>query len=131
MEYPGYGIYRGSPTGAKILDDANDILTYLQEHLRIDSKNIIVAGRSIGTGPATYVASRHQVGALILISAFKSVKLVAKHLFGRIGEYLVKEQFDNVSLISQVKCPTLLIHGKRDTIVPPEHAEALKSKTST
>jgi fermentation-respiration switch protein FrsA (DUF1100 family) len=127
VEYPGYGIYRGSTSTAKVLEDAKCVMEYIRDDLHIKMSDVIIAGRSIGTGPATYVASEYPVGALINISCFKSLKLVARHLFGRIGEYLVKEQFNNLEWMPKVRCPVLLIHGKRDTLVPVDHAESLKS----
>ena len=39
--------------------------------------------------------------------------------------FLVKDNFDNLSLISEYEGPVLLIHGKEDDLVPYEEAEKL------
>lgn len=46
----------------------------LKIYIGIKPKNIIIMGRSIGTGPATYLASKREVGLLVLISPFSSIK---------------------------------------------------------
>lgn len=57
IEYPGYGIYPGSPSAEKILEDALTLWNYLTIQMGIDSKNIILFGRSLGTGVATELAA--------------------------------------------------------------------------
>lgn len=52
IEYPGYGIYTGKPSASRVIDDANNVFQYLVTELSISSRDIIVFGRSIGTGPA-------------------------------------------------------------------------------
>jgi len=74
-------------------------------------------GRSIGTGVAVQVAAMRSPSSLILISPFTSIKDVAKHLFGNLS-VLVKERFKSVECASNVSCPTLIIHGKLDNLIP-------------
>jgi hypothetical protein len=86
--------------------------------LHIPEKDIILLGRSIGSGPATWLASVKNPGALILMSGFTSIKAVAKHLAGSFAGAFVKERFKNKRFMPCLKCPTLFIHGKRDNVVP-------------
>ena len=39
-----------------------------------------------------------------------------------IHRLLVRERFDNLTAIREVRCPTLLIHGQQDNIIPESHA---------
>lgn len=57
LEYPGYGIYQGSPDASRILQDAHTVLDYLTQASNIAESSIILFGKSIGSGPATYLAS--------------------------------------------------------------------------
>lgn len=57
VEYPGYGIYDGSPDAYTIQKDAEIVYNYLTQILGIPESSIILFGRSIGTGPATFLAS--------------------------------------------------------------------------
>ena len=78
MEYPGYGIYDGSPDAYQILIDAETVYDYLTKVLSIPESSIILFGRSIGTGPATYLASKNNPCSLLLMSPFKSIRDIVK-----------------------------------------------------
>ena len=125
VEYPGYGIYRGKISARKLLADANIVYNYLIETLKVEEKDIILFGRSIGTGAACQVAATHNPALLVLLSPFVSIRAVAKDYVGLVGQYLIKERFKNLQLISQITCPTVFIHGKKDTLIPPRHSQKL------
>ena len=95
----------------------------------MDEKDIILFGRSIGTGAACHLASIHNPGCLILVSAFVSIRAVAKKYVGPVGQYLIKERFKNLQLMSQVTCPTIFIHGKKDSLIPTQHSQKLFGDT--
>lgn len=128
MEYPGYGMYKGAPEDTTIMQDSEAVYDFLVQRLKIAPKNIIIFGRSIGSGPATYLAANREVGALVLMSAFTSIRAVAKGLAGRWVQYLIKERFNNLETISRVACPTFLVHGQRDRLISYTHSEELHSK---
>ena len=60
-----------------ILNDAVYVYDYVNQVLGVDQENIIVFGRSMGSGPATHVASVRRPAALLLMSPFKSIRAVA------------------------------------------------------
>ena len=60
-----------------ILDDTLYVYDFINKVMGIDEENIIVFGRSIGSGPATYVASHRKPCSLLLMSAFKSIRAIA------------------------------------------------------
>ncbi len=100
VEYPGYGVYKSTYgcNSDKIIKDCEAIYTFLTEMMNIPEKNIIIMGRCIGSGPATYLASKYKPQNLILLSAFKSIKAAAKSIFdklkiGWMAEKLVKERY--------------------------------------
>jgi abhydrolase domain-containing protein 17 len=53
-------------------------------------KIIIFLGRSIGSGPATYLASKYKIRSLVLVSPFTSIRAVVGSLLGNITSYIVK-----------------------------------------
>lgn len=61
-----------------ILDDAVYIYDYVNKVLGIEEKNIILFGRSMGSGPATHVASVRKPAALLLMSSYKSIRAIAQ-----------------------------------------------------
>src|SRR5688572_21745853 len=105
VEYPGYGLYKGAASDSQILADAEAVFDYLTSKLNMHPKDIIVFGRSMGSGPASYLASRKNVGALVLMSAFTSIRAVVRDLAGKWAQYLIKERFNNLDHMSRVTCP--------------------------
>ena len=45
-------------------------------------------------------------------------------------KYLVKDKFDNLSKIDQIKSPLLIISGIRDEVVPHFHSKLLFNKSN-
>ena len=126
VEYPGYSVYQSESTSEQgIIDDADKVYDFITHGLFVQPARIFIAGRSIGTGPATYLASKHKVAGLFLISPFTNIKEVVKDYAGSIIEYLVKERFNNIERIVKVKSPVLLIHGKDDELVKVSHSDRL------
>jgi len=66
VEYPGYGIYKGKPNAKQILEDSLIVYDFLTKEIGLQKQQIFIYGRSIGTGPATYLAAHRQIGLLIL-----------------------------------------------------------------
>jgi len=122
MEYPGYGLYLGKPNSTKILADAETVFNYLTNTIGVRSENIILFGRSIGSGPATFLAARKKVASLILMSAYTSIKAAVKNIAGNFAKMFVAERFKNIDEISKVKSPILFIHGIKDTLIPKQHS---------
>lgn len=124
-EYPSYGVYQ-SATPTQDLINENALLTFdfFVSVLKFSPKNVVVLGRSLGSGPATFLAANRAFGLLILFSPFKSIQDVAVDhawIFGR----LIKQCFMNDYFIKIVKCPTFFIHGKNDDVIKPEHSLTL------
>jgi dienelactone hydrolase len=56
-----------------MLKDSEILYDYLTQDLEIDCENIILLGRSIGSGPATHLATTRKCRALILMSGYTSI----------------------------------------------------------
>lgn len=105
-----------------MIKDAYSIMEYITKV--VPENKIIVIGRSIGSGLAVEVASKYSnLRTLVLISAFTSLQSVVKEIAGEWISKLVKERFRNLEKMHRVKCPTLLIHGSEDTLIPKSHSE--------
>lgn len=126
MEYPGYGTDVGSCRVAdhSIADRAIALLVHLSASLDVQSENIIVVGRSIGTGIAAQVASKMSLKALVLISPFTRLKDVVGQIVGGVS-CLMGERFDTMALIPKIKVPLLCIHGTADALIPISHSHML------
>jgi pimeloyl-ACP methyl ester carboxylesterase len=124
VEYPGYGVYKTEePDADTIRLDSELVLQFLVRNLRYDVKDIILMGRSMGSGPCCALAAENPgVQALVLMSPYTSLKHAVKTLLGTLASLLVRERFENLESIKKVRCPTLIIHGQADTLLHESHA---------
>jgi len=102
---------------------------YLTETRKIPPHQIILYGRSLGSGPSCYLAAKtalngNSVGGLILHSPFLSVYKVVADLNG-LDLGVAGDIFNNEKRAKNLRCPTLIIHGKDDEVVPFFHAQRL------
>ena len=125
VEYPGYSIYKQSKSGDIILEDSLFIFDYLTHKLLVEPNHIYVFGRSIGTGPASYLSCQREFASLVLMSPFTSIKDVAKHLVGFFS-FMISERFTNNEYLKKCTCPILFIHGQQDKLIPYSHTLLLK-----
>lgn len=88
---------------------------------------MIIFGRSMGSGPTSYLASLKPCHSVLLMSPFMSIKDAAKDLFGWGGfmSFVVVERFRNIDYIAQAKCPCFFMHGIKDTLIPFNHSVEL------
>ena len=100
MEYPGYGLYlqNGSASEQKIKQDAEYVYKFILQDCGLNEEDIIVFGRSMGSGPASFLAGNFNPGALCLMSAYTSVRAVAGDVVGFL-RFLVSERFNNLEMI--------------------------------
>lgn len=126
LDYRGYGRSHGEPTEEGTYLDARAAWLHLTAERGIDPSRLIVIGRSLGGGVATWLAERHRLAALVLEAAFTSIAdLVAKAVplpgirgFVRLG-------YPSLARIGSLAVPLLAVHGRDDELVPFEHGRAL------
>lgn len=123
VEYTGYaGDIHVNPTVAQLLQDVEHI------HHWIELKKfheILIVGRSIGTGFASYHASLASPDKLLLISPFDSLSQNAREHYPiyPVG-MMLKHDLDNISTASFAK-RVLIIHGENDDVIPFRRGKAL------
>jgi len=126
-DYTGYGLAKeqGSPNEAACYADIDAAYDFLRVRMQIPASQIVLYGRSLGSGPSCYLASEtsaasdeDSVGGLILHAPFMSVYRIVFES----GCTLLGDQFPNVDFVPNIATPTLLIHGKKDKVVPVEHS---------
>ena len=122
VEYRGFGLSSGEPSEKGLLIDAESSLSYLVHVLHIPSSNILVYGFSLGSVPATWLASQFSVGGLIIHNGFTTLWEVAK-----VNQLLpYTESFSThmssllhpIEYIKNVFCPVLVVHAKQDELCP-------------
>lgn len=125
-DYTGYGLSSGNPSEDNCYADIEAVFDFLVNVKKISPHQIILYGRSLGSGPSAYLANKSckegdPVGGLMLHSPFSSVYRVVLNL----GFTMVGDKFPNVDRIREITCPIFICHGKDDQVVPFCHGETL------
>ncbi|MFP4556400.1 MAG: alpha/beta hydrolase [Bacteroidales bacterium] len=126
INYPGYGLSKGKPSEKSFFNAALAIYDYADSRKDICSNNIVLLGRSIGTGCASYLAANREVKGVVLVSPFESMKSVAQSKLPYIPvSLLLKHQFDSNKYAQEIDASMLAFFGTADDLVPPIHAKRL------
>ncbi len=124
--YRGYGGNEGKPSEQGFYKDSRAFIDALIKS-GLSEDNIILYGQSIGTGVAVQMAAEFpNARAMILESPYTSLVDVAaaKYFFVPV-RFLLKDRFDSLSKISDIKIRTLIIHGRNDRIIPFKYGQKL------
>lgn len=119
-DYEGYGTSEGKPDEKAVYEDEEAAYDYLVVTLRVPPEQVIVLGRSVGSGPAVHIATKRPVGALVLQSPFVSAFRVITRI-----PLLPFEKFNNGKKVAHVHCPVLIIHGTADSVIGDWHGQKL------
>lgn len=121
-DYRGYGTSEGKPSEEKAYEDVEAAYRYLVNTMKVNPKHIIALGRSLGGGIAVELACKRSLGGLIIESSYVSTFRVMTR-----ASILPFDKFKSLAKLDQVPCPLLVIHGKRDEVIPFWHGETLFS----
>lgn len=148
-DYPGYGIC--CPDEAASEEGCYRAVEIMFEHLLgkgIPAQSILLWGRSLGSGPTVHLAHKLSIvpsrsndllsclgndhmpdmdcghsliGGVILQSPIASaIRVVSSALAFRVFDI-----FENIHKIDVVRPPVMIVHGKKDMVVPFEHGVQL------
>lgn len=128
-DYRGFGKSTGTIAGEKqLLDDG--LAAYRLLAKKGPEERIIVYGRSIGTGVATFIARSEKPRMLILESPFLSLIDLASHHYPFLPRPVIsmflRYPLRNDLWIGETACPVYLFHGGKDDIIPFEHSLRLE-----
>lgn len=91
----------------------------------LSAENIILYGQSIGTVPTVDLATRYEVGAVILHSPLMSGMRVA---FPNTKRTWFFDVFPSIDKVSKVQSPVLVIHGTDDEVIDFSHGISIYEK---
>jgi fermentation-respiration switch protein FrsA (DUF1100 family) len=129
IDYRGYGKSEGHFSEEGFYHDAEAAYAYLVNTKGFATQDIIVYGRSVGTGVAVHLANKYKVNGLVLESPYTSFGQLANEKLPFFFPSLYLDyKFNNAEKIGTVKCPVILIHGERDSLIPPSHSKKLLTK---
>lgn len=126
-DYEGYGLTGGKASEGGCYRSCETIWRYLLDTVHVNPTRLIVAGRSLGSGPAIDLATKQQVAGLLLISPFlsatRAVLPESSAIFLRYSDIFI-----NIDKIDKVSCPVMIVHGFADDVVPWKHGSQLAQK---
>lgn len=120
-EYSGYGMSTGHPSETGLYADIEAAFKYLRDIIGIPWTEVVLYGRSLGSCPSCHLATKTAVRGMVLQSPLLSVYRIAFNL----RMTLPGDLFANVDKVPDVECPTYIVHGTKDEIVPIWHGEEL------
>lgn len=117
MDYRTYGKSTGVLNEEALYQDAQYCYSYLLK--QYSETDITLYGRSLGTGIASYLASKNNPKQLILETPYYSILDVAKDRFPMLPvKQLLKYHFPTFAFLPESTCPVTIIHGTEDSVVP-------------
>lgn len=122
FDYRGFPASPGEISQQGILDDAVAAFDWAAEK----DFPIVIWGRSLGSGPSTYVASVRDADALLLETPFLSAVTVAGERYPYLPvNWVMLDQFPVNQWIADVTEPVLVAHGTADTVIDVSNGERL------
>jgi len=117
-EYPGYSVSDGEPSEAGVYESASAAWHYLERTCGVPPEGIVLLGRSLGSAPTVYLAARQpRLAGMMLQSPLASgLRVIA----GNCAALCLRpcDPFGNIYRVKSVECPSVVIHGKADDVVP-------------
>ena len=124
IDYRTFGKSTGTLSEANFHSDAAFVYEELKSEYQ--EENLVVYGRSIGTGIATRLAATQNPKLLILETPYYNIEDLARNMVPFLPvKYLLKYKFESNKYITQVKDPIYILHGTSDNVVPYKSGKKL------
>lgn len=124
IDYPGFGKSTGRLTEQKLYDDAMQL--YIMARVKFPADSIILYGKSLGTGIASWLAARRSCSQLILETPYYSMTSLVQHYVPIYPvSTLLKYKFPVYQYLGLVNAPVTILHGTEDNIIPYSNAHRL------
>lgn len=125
MHYRGYLGSSGKPTEQALVADA----LALFDRAALEHRDIVVVGRSLGSGVAIQVAARRPVSRLVLVTPFDSLAALGARQFPYFPvRWLLRDKYESGKYAPAVTAPTLLIAAGQDDIIPAQSTGLLLAR---
>ena len=118
IAWRGYSGNLGSPSEVGLYKDALGAIKWLNEK-GISNDQIVLYGESLGTAIATEVGQNKNFAGIILEAPFTSMVDMGQKIYPIFPvRFLLKDKYESKNKIKNLKSPILVLHGRKDKIVP-------------
>ena len=118
ISWRGYSGNPGKPSEAGLYKDALGGIEWLNKK-GISNDRIILYGESLGTAITTEVAQNENFAGIILEAPFTSMVDMGQKIYPIFPvKFLLKDKYESKNKIKNIKSPILVLHGRKDKIVP-------------
>jgi pimeloyl-ACP methyl ester carboxylesterase len=125
LHYPGYGGSPGTPSEQAIIAEA--MALYDQVHTQ--HQDIVVIGRSLGSGVAVHLASLRSVSRLVLVTPYDSLQEIAVHHYPYFPiRWLLRDKFESWRYAQKVTAPTRIVVAANDEVIPRSSSDLLRTR---
>lgn len=124
-DYRGYGRSEGRPSEEGLYLDGEAMWAWVKERARREGSPAAILGKSLGSAVAIHLATHDSPQALVLDSAFTSMREVVSRMASWVPLNVIPRLFESLEKVPAVSCPTLVIHGGQDSLVPVSQGERL------
>ncbi len=128
LEYPGYGLRQGKPSSAAFNRAAAEAFQLLKR--TFPHTPIGVIGESIGSGPASWLASQPTPpDKIVLVVPFDTFASVAAERMPWLPvRILLRDNWDNVAALKDYVGPVDIFAASDDEVIPFAHARNLAAQ---
>lgn len=125
MHYRGYGRSSGTPSEAALQQDA----LVLFDRVHGAHPDVVVIGRSLGSGIAVRLASQRPLERLVLVTPYDSLQDLAAAQFPMFPvRWLLADKFESGRYAPMVTAPTLIIAAEQDEVIPRASTDLLHAR---
>ncbi|MDX2278714.1 MAG: alpha/beta hydrolase [Saprospiraceae bacterium] len=126
LDYRGFGKSKGRRTESILYSDLQQVYKWLATNY--EEEQIVLYGRSLGSGLATRIASWNNPKMLILDCPYYSfLHHIRRYGFWLPLRLLLRYQIRTDQFIKKVHCPIHIIHAVRDRLIPYRQSLMLKA----
>ena len=123
FNYRGNALSTGKPSQDLLFDDALKIYDLFAKN----KDKIIIVGRSLGSGVASYLASKRETDGVLLITPYDSVENLAKEKYPFFPiSLLLKHKFKSFKYAKNIEAPIVIFMVKDDQTVPNKNTKNLE-----
>lgn len=124
LHYRGFGGSAGKPTEVALTSDA----LALFDKVYSTHKQVIIVGRSLGTGIAVQVANLRPAAKLILVTPYNSLLELANSQFPFMPvKWLLEDKYELWRYVPTINIPVLILAAEKDSVIPRDQTLLLHS----